>query len=180
VSEDSVTGTLDLLKEILYKIKRMYTPEEYRTLFEQSRRKGKFSVATCNDNFRTEYKQWWPKLYKKHHVSTVLRYSCSQGPQSYFFHFTVLHAWIQFSKTRRGHRHRFNWRLHQKSRDFFLSQRKHSTYRMKRPSLMAWQDWHQTGHEVYWSRWLRFFDFYSSIGDNQQRGPGRIKYLAKN
>jgi hypothetical protein len=24
-----------------------------------------------------------------------------------------------------------------------------------------------------------FFNFYSSTGDNQQRGPGRIKYWAK-
>jgi hypothetical protein len=53
---------------ILHKINRVYTPEEYCKLIEQSSRKGKFSVTMCN-NFSTEYKHWWPKFYKKNTMS---------------------------------------------------------------------------------------------------------------
>jgi hypothetical protein len=47
----------------------VYTSEEYRKLIEQSGRKGKFSVAMCNDNFSTEHKRWWSKFYKNNTMS---------------------------------------------------------------------------------------------------------------
>jgi hypothetical protein len=69
LSKDCVTGTVALLKKVLHKINMVYKPEKYHKLIEQSRRKWKFSVTMCNDNFSTEYKWWWPKLYKKHTMS---------------------------------------------------------------------------------------------------------------
>jgi hypothetical protein len=69
LSEEPVTGTLDLLKKVLHKINRVYTPEEHCKLIEKSSRKGKFSVTMCDDNFSSEYKWWWPKFYKKNTMS---------------------------------------------------------------------------------------------------------------
>jgi hypothetical protein len=53
-----VTETSDLFKKVLHKINRVYTPEEYSRLFEQSWRKGSFSITMCNDHFSTEHKHW--------------------------------------------------------------------------------------------------------------------------
>jgi hypothetical protein len=57
LSVDAVVGTLNLLRKVLHKIDRVYSPEEYWKLIEQSSRKGKFSIIMCN-NFSTQYK-WW-------------------------------------------------------------------------------------------------------------------------
>jgi hypothetical protein len=56
-----------LLEKNLHKINRVYTAEKHSKLIQQSSRKEK--VAITMRNFNTQYKQWWPKFYKKNTMS---------------------------------------------------------------------------------------------------------------
>jgi hypothetical protein len=47
-----------VLEKVLDKISRVYRPEEYLKLIEQSSRQGKFSESVCDNNFSTEHKPW--------------------------------------------------------------------------------------------------------------------------
>jgi hypothetical protein len=90
-------------------------PEECCKLNEQWSRKGKFSVAMCNDSFSTEY-EWCGQSVA---CDTMLGESCGKSfPRAqkfdFFFHSKSNACVIQLSQATRTHRHGFHWWLHRK------------------------------------------------------------------
>jgi hypothetical protein len=67
LSEDSVTGSLGSLK--MFYTKQSVYIRRVPQIDSAIKQKRMFSVTTCNDNFSTQYKRWWPNFYEKNTMS---------------------------------------------------------------------------------------------------------------